>query len=305
MSSGADQHIVPRQMIKRFAGADGKLIELFKPTLTIGTRRRAPSGILFKENFYLDRFSDFDQELLKTVEQNFGQYYPQIADEEKPQTLCGDGGAALIDWIAAMLCRTRALVSLSCAIVESEDSQYSVFWKIAPAEMDNLMRTIWFTQCQDILTRSDFCWKIRILPDGQNLVITDHPVCQTSGLNNGGQVTIVPLSKNRLLIGGLRDAVENYGYTTAEQLNLFLAAWAEQFIFAADTDTLENVKKHLEGKGDIVTKEWCEQARKPFGGMAERIKSKKIPSEINISQWWEDMKNSYGKPLSEQNELEE
>jgi hypothetical protein len=104
---GPRQHIVPQQMIRRFAGPDGKLIELFKPELRIGTRRRAPSGILFRDNFYKDRVSDFDAELLLRVEQNFAAVYPKVVARER---LDGRDGAVLVDWIAAMLVRTELVV---------------------------------------------------------------------------------------------------------------------------------------------------------------------------------------------------
>ena len=48
--TGKDQHIVPQQMIRNFAGDDGKLIEMLKPELVIATRRRAPKGILFGDD---------------------------------------------------------------------------------------------------------------------------------------------------------------------------------------------------------------------------------------------------------------
>lgn len=298
MASGKHQHIVPQQMIKRFAGTDGKLVELYKPKLTIRSDRITPENILFeKRTFYCDRFEDFDKELLQKVEGKFAKYYPQIADQEKPQRLCGDGGAALIDWIAAMLCRTRALVCLSQKVVETENSPFAVFWKLDPAAMNNFIRSHWFSEYQDLLSRSEFCWKMRILPEGQNLVITDNPVCQTNGLNPGGQVIVVPLSKDRVLIGGLKEAIEGWGNFTVEQLNTFLAGWAERSIFAVDTDILENVKKNLEGKGVVETEEWCEQARKPFFGLPERIKTRKPPSDIETSLWWENLKDGYGQSI--------
>ena len=39
MPPGKDQHSVPQMMIRRFAGVDGKLVELVKPKLQIGTRQ--------------------------------------------------------------------------------------------------------------------------------------------------------------------------------------------------------------------------------------------------------------------------
>src|SRR5438874_9257770 len=101
MSTGRDQHLVPQMMIKRFAGDDGKLSELYKPTLAIGSRRRSPKGILYLEDFYRDRVSDFDNEFLKPIEQKFARFYPLLTDKAMPEPLNGQGGAALVDWIAA------------------------------------------------------------------------------------------------------------------------------------------------------------------------------------------------------------
>src|ERR1035437_2617727 len=118
MLTGSNQHLVPQMMIKRFAGDDRKLSELHKPTLTLGSRRRSPKGILFLQNFYHDSISDFDDELLKPIEQKFARFYPLLTDGAKPEPLTGEGGAALIDWIAAMLVRTRALAVLSDSVVQ-------------------------------------------------------------------------------------------------------------------------------------------------------------------------------------------
>lgn len=60
MSSGKKQHIVPQQMIGRFLGADGKLIGLHKEKLRIENRRRGPSGILFKDDYYCDNLGTAD-----------------------------------------------------------------------------------------------------------------------------------------------------------------------------------------------------------------------------------------------------
>ncbi len=300
MASGKHQHIVPRQMIKRFAAEDGKLVELYKANLTIGSRRRGPKGILFKDDFFKDYLSDFDEDLLQKVELKFAKFYPIIADQEKHQELPGEGGSALIDWIAAMLCRTRSLVCLAQVISNQEDKFLSQF---LPA-LINIIRYTWYTECQDVLTRKDFRWKMMIFPQDYCIVLTDNPVCQTNGLNPGGQVTIVPLSKHRVLIGGLQKAIERWGRITSEQLNAFLAGWAEQSIFAADTNTLKVVKKNLEGNGQIRHEDWYKAARKPFFGLPERMMKMQSPSGAELSQWWKEVKDSYGQSIFPQNDGE-
>lgn len=294
MGTGKHQHIVPQQMIKRFAAADGKLVGLHKPRLSIGKRRRSPKGILFKDNFYRDNLSDFDEELLQPIEHKFAEHYSLIADHKKPEPLSGEGGAALIDWIAAMLCRTKALSTLSQIVAQKENPLYAVLWKGNERLANNIIRSAWFEECQDFLSRPEFCWKIRIFPDECSVVITDNPVCQANGLSPGGQVTIVPISRTIVLFGGHKEAVERCREIDSETLNAFLAAWAGCSIFAADASVLEEVKKNLEGKGNVGTKKWCEAARKPFFGLAERIKLREPPSDIDIDEWWNNLKDGFG-----------
>jgi len=93
MATARDQHLVPQMMIKRFAGNDGRLAELIKPNLAFGTQRRAPKGILFGKNFYRDRNSDLDDELLKPIEQEFALIYPSLAFYSAPPfAMANEGG---------------------------------------------------------------------------------------------------------------------------------------------------------------------------------------------------------------------
>ena len=230
MPTGSDQHFVPQMMIRRFAGSDGMLTELYKPTLSIGTRRRAPKGILFLNDLYRDHLSDFDEELLTPIEQKFRNYYPSLSDDSPPPSLDGQCGAALIDWVASMLVRTRAHTCLSCEVAKKEAGLPHAAWLLDPALMSNIARTKWFAELQDLLSRPQFRWKVKTYRDDEIIVLTDHPVCQTNGLSAGGQVTVVPLSKQRVLFGGSQEAVERYNLPIS-RLNAFLAAWAERSIF--------------------------------------------------------------------------
>src|SRR5687767_12598453 len=80
VSTARDQHIVPQLMIRRFAAANGRLLELFKPTLSIG-KWRWPKGILYRQDVYRDRAGDLDSELLKRIENKFEQMLGPIADD--------------------------------------------------------------------------------------------------------------------------------------------------------------------------------------------------------------------------------
>jgi len=293
MPSGRRHHIVPQQMIKRFTGNDGKVAELYKPTLAIGTRRRSPRSILWLDNFYRDCLLDFDAQFLQGIEQRFARYYPSIVGANQAGQLCGEGGAALIDWIAAMLCRTRAIVCLSHRIVQHD---HAFLTALLPLIM-NAIRSHWFTECQDILTRSEYRWKMKVFQEPCRVVLTDNPVCHTTGTMPGGQVTVVPLSKQHVLIGGLPEAVSQWEGVTIEQLNAFLAAWAEKSVFAGERHDLEIVKADLEGSGTVGEEEWCEAARKPFFGLPERMYSRQPPSGAALYEWWERVKASFGSPL--------
>ena len=293
MPAGRRQHVVPQMMIRRFTSDDGTLVELHKPTLTIASRRKYPREILWMDNFYRDCLMDFDAEVLQGVEQAFARYYPSIIGQSQPGQLSGEGGAALVDWIAAMLCRTRAIVCLSHRIAQQE----SAFLGGLLPLMMNAIRSHWFSEFRDILTRSNFRWGMKVFSRECHVVLTDNPVCQTSGIRQGGQLTIVPLSKQHVLVGGLQEAVDEGRSWTIDQMNAFLAAWAEKSVFAPDRRDLEIVKSDLEGAGSVGSDEWYEAARKPFFGLPERIYSKQPPSGEALSEWWEQVKGAFGSPL--------
>lgn len=294
MPAGSRQHIVPQMMIRRFTGEDGRVIELYKPTRKIATRRKYPRQILWIDNFYRDCLLDFDAEILQGVEEAFARYYPSIVGQNQPAQVSGEVGAALVDWIAAMLCRTRAIACLSHQIAREENDFLS---RLLPLMM-NAIRSYWFSELQDILTRSNFRWAMKVFPRECHAVLTDNPVCQTSGIRQGGQITIVPLSKQHVLVGGLQEAVIEVRSWTVDQVNAFLAAWAEKSIFAAERSDLEIVKSDLEGEGGVGPDEWCEAARKPFFGLPERIYLRQPPSGEELSDWWEQVKLVFGSPLS-------
>ncbi len=293
MPAGSRQHIVPQMMIRRFASDDGTLIELYKPSLAIATHRKHPRQILWIDNFYRDCLSDFDAEILQGVEQQFARYYPLIVGHDQPHSLSRDGSTAFIDWVAAMLCRTRAIVCLSHEIVHQNNT---FFCNILPL-ITNTIRLLWFIEMKDIMTRSNYRWSMKVLQRECNIVLTDNPVCQTNGINQGGQITLVPLSKKHILIGGVQEAVDEARSWTIDQVNAFLAAWAEKSIFAANQNDLEIIKENLEGNGIIGTNEWCENARKPFFGLIDRIYSRQPPSSEHLADWWKEIKAEFGVPL--------
>ena len=261
MATGPDQHLVPQMMINRFSGDDGKLTELIKPGLVFGSRRRSPKGILFGEEFYRDHQADFDEELLTPIEQAFALIYPSLAEDAHPQITCGKKGAALIDWIASMLVRTRACALMAQAVVQKDSALGKLLWKLAPALLNNILRISLFSELQDILSRPLFRWKVITYSPEETVVLTDFPVCQTNGSAPDGQVTIVPLSKHRVMFGGSEKAIAHWDIP-ADELNAILAGYAERSIFAADRATLERVAQQLRGENGH-SPEWCAAARRP------------------------------------------
>lgn len=294
--TGQRQHFVPQMMIKRFAGGDGKLVELSKPTLSLKRRRKSPKGILFHDDFYRDSLYDFDADVLTPIEQKFARIYPSIADATKPESLSGFDAVTLIDWIASMLVRTRVHICISQAVAEHDAGFSALTWSLDPSFMSNIAREHWFHEFRDLLARPKIRWKIKTYPDNDVVVLTDHPVCQTNGLAQGGQVTVVPLSKHRVLFGGHEDAIERCD-VSSEVLNAFLAGWAERSIFAAINEPLRLIIHNLGSNGNFVSPEWCTNARRPFFGINERLGDREIPPGLNVSNWWNAVKDSYGQSL--------
>lgn len=271
--TGADQHIVPQQMIRNFAGADGRLIEMIKPDLQFATRRRPPKAILFADHFYHDAVSDFDAEFLTPIEQRFREVYPKVV-AGTPLTN-GDDGAAFIDWVAAMLIRTRLVSAMVPAVLAGLPEQATATPDRAKNVLANLIRSEWFVMYQDLFAREGWHWKRRLFDD-PCLVLSDHPVGMTSLFHEGGQMVVVPLSSTVVLIGGAPAAIAKMEHATDVEINTFVTAYAARSIFAADLPPLQRVKKALMDDS-LFPPEWAAAARQPLFGapqrLAERMKS--------------------------------
>jgi hypothetical protein len=294
MNRGQDDHIVPQQMIKRFADDNGDLIELIKPELKIGTHKRKPKSILFRENYYKDEFGNLDDELLKKVEQRFAIYYPKLADEPWREDASPDEGAAFIDWVAALMCRTQLLVVMTRDLT-NDAPLLKMINQLAPKMMDNLFRTLGFCENQDLLTRPGFKWKCLNITIEKNVIITDNPICLSGNLGQG-KVVIVPISKRRIIFGGTVQALQPWGQVSVDLINMILGAHAERHIFAADKDTLSILANNLRGEGEFGPDEFCEAARKPLFGLPDRVISacRSNTGKVDTSKAWKALKDSYG-----------
>jgi hypothetical protein len=268
-TTGKRQHIVPQQMIRNFAGDDGKLVELIKPTLEIATRRRSPKGILFSHDLYRDSVSDFDTQLLTPVESKFAPVYPRIL---KSAALNGREGAAFIDWIAAMLVRTKLITHLMPTVMQGLPDSVAAVFSEGKKLLDNLARSNWFAMYQDLLTRRGWTWKFRRFTR-PSLTLSDHPVGITSVHQDGGQMVIAPMSSTVVLIGGVRDAIERMRDATPMHFNFFSTAYAHRSVFAGDREMLEMVMASLSDMSPFPA-ESVIAARKPLFGAPERIRER-------------------------------
>ena len=285
-------------MIRRFTNEQGKLYELYKPTLTLGTRPHSPRGILFRDYYYDDTIKSFDEELLKPIEQKFAAHYTEIADKPfRKNVWSSRAGAAFIGWVASHLCRTSLLVEMNKVLFGQISSLMALAYAKNPQLANNIVRSEMFNQYQDLLSRPQWKWKCRIFPSESksNLVITDNPVCCILGLGNGRRVYMVPLSKKRILFGGLPEMVEKCGGLSVRYINLSLAAWAERHIYAADNHNLENVAIDLRGEGNITCPTvLLEAARKPLFGLPERAAANPVPNGIDLDKFCKSLKDSFG-----------
>lgn len=306
MASGKRDHIVPQMMIRQFTCDDGMLIELIKPDLHIGTRKRTPKSILFRDDgFYRDAQIDWDVDLLQPIEQSFKHYYPDYAHGD-PRCLDrnGDAGAALIDWIASMLCRTPTFKARINAVWNEQrineittHPHWRVFLHLLPKLAFNYFRDTQFTMYQDMFSRPKWCWRIRILKTESNLVLTDYPVCLINIAGATKPVILVPLTKKRILLGGANEDIATLSELSVSDINLHLAAKAYRSIFAADRTTLESIVRELTGKGEARSPEWMEAACKPDFGLPERMRNTPIPESVNTQDFYESMMDAYGESI--------
>lgn len=292
----SDDHIIPQQMIRKFANANGELRELHKPSLRLGTRWRKPKGILFGDDYYMDLAGNLDEELLKRVEQNFARYYPLFAAETLDNhSIDGEASMALIDWLASLLSRTSLIQAAAMGVaVKHESSMVPLM-----VALRNDVRQRWYEQMRDMMTRSEWKWRNLSIRDDQVVVLTDNPVVLAKVPGARSLVVIAPLTDKRILFGGLEDTVEKFRGARIDQLNRHLAAWAESRIFSSSTETLEQILGDLRAESG-----WAQNARQPFNGFVERIKTMPGPRGDEASQYWEEMLESLGPSMSRGTEWE-
>jgi hypothetical protein len=268
METGPRQHLVPQQMIRRFANDRTQLRAMRKSTLEILKRPKGPKGILWKENYYKDSAGDLDAEWLTPIEQRFAKYYPILADEPWRGGMASrEEGEAFIDWTISQLCRTLFISKMTDSIVVHKPLLWQAACGLQPKLIHNLIRRQLFGDLKKVFTLPGWKWKCFIINADANLVLTDHPVCSTAVNSPLGHVVFVPLSRTRIIFGGDKDSLARVEALTVLGINRFLAAWAEEWIYAADELTLLGVAREFKGEGSVVDTLWLENARKPLFGL--------------------------------------
>lgn len=101
------------------------------------------------------------------------------------------------------------------------------------------------------------------------MVLSDHPVVHMPIGSPLGPVVFLPLSKERIIAGGTRDALKKLKGVTVDQVNLFVASWANRLIYGSSVEELEHVA--------ILLREANEAARLPFYGVTQRMRTDPDP----------------------------
>ncbi len=279
-------HIVPRQMIRRFAGEDGQLSHLHKPTLQLRTHRKWPREILFSCDYYKDVASNLDDTMLKDIEQRFALHYDTIVSSPGPKKLDGKASLAFIDWTASMLARTGYTLAATGAIWNTESMNPVI--KVLMEALPNEVRAIQFKQKRDLLGRQNWKWKLMTVGDAA-LVITDNPVVLTKIPKGRALIVLVPLATNVICIGGHDADLALMGSASPRQLNFHLAGWANQSVYACSDAPLLELKEDLS-----ADTRFAQSARQPYLGHIDRIPNLPKPGPGQARQFWKGMADGFG-----------
>ena len=290
---GKRRHIVPQQMIRRFANEQKLLYYLDKADLRVGTRPRPPGSVLFRDNYYVGRVTDVDLFWLQPIEDRFGKTYPILADGPVPPArLTAAQSDAFLDWSIALLCRTGLLGRMTqVASARSHGPSYHQLVDALGEDFRNLMRYAYYRELRHVFASARARWMFCQFNPDENLVITDHPVCTVNAIGSAhAPLLLVPISRKRIAICGSTASVEMFRQASLLDINLFLAAWAEDRVYAADRQTLEQLAATLSSADGSYRPEFLEAARQPLFGLPTRMAKRPPPSDIEASTIFEDLK---------------
>lgn len=283
------QHIVPQQMIRRFANKNGELAELLKPELALATRWKSPKEILWADDYYKDIVRDLDTELFKKVEQRFALHYPALADKPIELTrIVGDPASALIDWIASMLARTQMIVLAAAAVARKDDPRMHAVFTLAPALVSNTLRVAWYDQMRDLMTRPRWKWRMICIKGNEVLILTDNPVLLFRPKDTSGFSVVAPLASRRVLIGG-PDLPQTFRKDLVPAINRLMTGWAYSRVYSGSREQLEELARQLSEDND-----WSHEARRPLFGHPDRVMTMRSPVGNEAEVFWKNLLNSLG-----------
>lgn len=240
---------------------------------------------MWRKDYYVDTISDLDESLWKDVEQRFAHVYPDLVDHSfKARLLTGARAVAAIDWVASLLSRTHALATVIAAI---ESKGHSTLSARAAQEGMGATRMGWYTEMRDLMTRPLWQWKVIRIRDAQMFVLTDNPAVLVRGFAPDLAV-IAPISRSVALIGGA-ELPCSFPPDLITRLNLRLLASSLSRTYAADREYLEYIVRPL--SADTA---WAHAARKPLGGLPERILKTRSPVGCEAEVFWRLVKDRLG-----------
>ena len=272
MSPGPKQHIVPVQMIRRFANSDGRLFCLKKVNLEIPDRVHGnlPRKILYRRHYYEGGVSDLDEEWIKPREDAFANLYPTLADEKaEPKKLNSEEGRVFIEWVTSLQYRSELVREAVDATNSTAYMKQRTGVTIGANDLANIERRMLAEESESLYNSPGWVWTLKVLNMERSMVLSDQPVCHTMVNDPIGPAVFVPLSKTRLIVGSTREGLEKLKQVSVDQVNLFMASWSNKLIYADSVGVLETVAEHLRGAD--------ERARLPFYGVIERMRTQPVP----------------------------
>jgi hypothetical protein len=148
--TGARQHIVPQQMIRRFAGDDGMLVGLQKAPLRVERKRRSPRSILYIRDYYVGN-ADFDSAWLKPIEDRFATLYPRlVGNSNPPEHVAGDDAESFLDWCLSQLCRTSLIDAQIRAVAALDTEVVQAVFEAGGKDLLNLLRLRFFQEMKNL-----------------------------------------------------------------------------------------------------------------------------------------------------------
>lgn len=211
MSPGPKQHIVPVQMIRRFANSDGRLFCLKKVNLEIPDRVHGnlPRKILYRRHYYEGGVSDLDEEWIKPREEAFANLYPTLADEKaEPKNLSSEEGRVFVEWVTSLQCRSELLRDAVDATNSTEYIKQCGGLTIDANDLANKERRMFAEEYESLYNSPGWVWTLKVLKMERSMVLSDQPICHTMVNDPVGPTVWVPLSKTRLIVGGTREGLE-------------------------------------------------------------------------------------------------